>query len=49
MCSQDPFREYIKQSEPGRRDRACAWRTAIGLQDVDGLKTSEYRNCNTEY
>ena len=42
MCSQDPFKEYIKQSEPGRRDRAYAWRTAIGLQDVDGLKTSEY-------
>ena len=42
MCSQDPFKEYIKQSEPGRRDRAYAWSTAIGLQDVDGLKTSEY-------
>ena len=42
MCSQDSFKEYIKQSEPGRRDRAYAWRTAIGLQDVDGLKTSEY-------
>lgn len=38
----DPFREYIKESEPAKRDKGCAWHTAIGLQAVDGLKTSEY-------
>ncbi len=34
--------EYIKQGEPTRAERSYAWRTAIGLQDVDGLETSEY-------
>ncbi|MDO4487355.1 MAG: HNH endonuclease [Bacillota bacterium] len=38
----DPFKEYIKQSEPGKREKGYAWHTAIGLQAVDGLKTSEY-------
>lgn len=38
----DPFKEYIKQSEPSKRDRGYVWHTAIGLQAVDGLKTSEY-------
>lgn len=38
----DPFKEYIKESEPGKRDKGYAWHTAIGLQAVDGLKTSEY-------
>ena len=36
------FDEYIRQGEPAQRDRADAWRVAIGLQAVDGLKTSEY-------
>lgn len=36
------FEEYIKQGEPGRAERAQAWRTAIGLQAVDGLRTSDY-------
>ena len=36
------FDEYIRQGEPAQRERADAWRTAIGLQAVDGLKTSEY-------
>lgn len=40
--NKDPFREYIKQSEPSKRDKGYAWHTAIGLQAVDGLKTSEY-------
>ena len=39
---QDPFKEYIKQSEPNKRDKGYAWHTAIGLQAVDGLKPSEY-------
>ena len=34
--------EYIKQSDPGRIEKANAWKVAIGLQDVDGLKTSKY-------
>ncbi len=38
----DPFKEYIKESEPDKRDKSYAWHTAIGLQAVDGLKTSEY-------
>ena len=38
----DPFKEYIKQSEPDKRDKGYAWHTAIGLQAVDGLKPSEY-------
>lgn len=29
-------------AEPHKRERASVWRTAIGLQDVDGLKVSEY-------
>lgn len=40
--NQDPFKEYIKESEPGKRDKGYAWHTAIGLQSVDGLQTSEY-------
>ena len=36
------FDQYIRQGEAGQKERAQAWRTAIGLQAVDGLKTSEY-------
>ena len=36
------FDEYIRQGEPEQRVRAGYWQTAIGLQAVDGLKTSEY-------
>ena len=36
------FDEYIRQGEPQKKERAKAWRVAIGLQAVDGLKTSEY-------
>lgn len=36
------FDEYIRQGEPVQRERAEAWRVAIGLQAVDGLKTSEF-------
>lgn len=38
----DPFKEYIKQSEPDKRDKGYVWHTVIGLQAVDGLKLSEY-------
>ena len=34
--------EYIKQGEPGKIEKSEAWQTAIGLQAVDGLQTSEY-------
>ncbi len=34
--------EYIRQGEPQERERGRAWQTAIGLQEVDGLKTSNY-------
>ena len=40
--NRDPFKKYIKESEPGKREKGYAWQTAIGLQAVDGLKTSEY-------
>ena len=36
------FEQYIKQNEPDKQERAYAWQTAIGLQAVDGLKTSDY-------
>ena len=36
------FDEYIRQSEPGKQQKGYIWQTAIGLQDVDGLKPSEY-------
>lgn len=34
--------EYIRQGEAGKAEKSCAWKTAIGLQDVDGLETSAY-------
>lgn len=34
--------EYIKQGEPEKAEKSEAWQTAIGLQAVDGLRTSEY-------
>ena len=33
---------YFKAEEPGRRERAEAWATAIGLQKVDGLTPSQF-------
>lgn len=38
----DPFAEYFVLGEAGRADKAYAWQTAIGLQDVDKLRPSEY-------
>ncbi len=34
--------EYIIQGEPDQKERSLIWKTAIGLQDVDKLSTSEY-------
>lgn len=42
MMSYNSFTEYIKAVEPSKREKAYAWRTAIGLQAVDGLEPSEY-------
>lgn len=36
------FDEYIRQGEPSKKEKASIWQTAIGLQAVDGLQTSEY-------
>ena len=38
----DNFEEYIRQGEPNKAEKAKVWKTAIGLQQVDGLKPSEY-------
>ena len=38
----DPFKEYLKESEPDKVHKGYAWSTAIGLQAVDGLKPSKY-------
>ena len=38
----DPFKEYILKSEPTKKELGYSWYTAIGLQKVDGLETSEY-------
>ena len=34
--------EYIRQGEPDKVEKSNAWKTAIGLQYVDGLKPSKY-------
>ena len=39
---QKEFDEYIRQVEPFAQESANAWKTAIGLQQVDGLKPSSY-------
>lgn len=38
----EDFEEYIRQGEPDKKEKAYIWQTAIGLQAVDGLKTSDY-------
>lgn len=40
--SNDPFEEYRRDGDPSKRERSYAWHTAIGLQVVDGLETSNY-------
>ena len=40
--NKNQFTEYIRESESDKRNKGYAWHTAIGLQAVDGLKTSEY-------
>jgi fido (protein-threonine AMPylation protein) len=36
------FEEYIRQGEPDKKEKGIIWQTAIGLQQVDGLKPSAY-------
>ncbi len=36
------FDEYMRLDEPNQRAKSESWQAAIGLQDVDGLKTSPY-------
>ena len=36
------FEKYITQGEPEQKEKGYIWQTAIGLQDVDGLKPSDY-------
>jgi fido (protein-threonine AMPylation protein)/biotin operon repressor len=38
----DNFDEYLRQGEPNKAEKAKVWKTAIGLQQVDGLKPSDY-------
>ena len=38
----DIFEEYSKEKEPSKYYKSYAWKTAIGLQKVDGLEPSEY-------
>ena len=38
----DPFEEYIRQTEPSKKELGYAWYTAMGLQAVDGLEPSEH-------
>ena len=33
---------YLKQGEPDQKERGYIWHTAIGLQQTDGLKPSDY-------
>jgi len=38
----DFFEEYIKHTEPEKKEKAYAWSIGIGLQDVDGIKPSKF-------
>ncbi len=38
----DPFIEYLKENNPTEKQKKYSWYTAIGLQEVDGLETSDY-------
>ena len=42
MTDKSIFDEYLHQDDAQVRERAEAWRVAIGLQAVDGLRVSDY-------
>lgn len=44
----DNFDEYLRQLEPNKIEKAKIWKTAIGLQKVDGLETSLYLKENAK-
>lgn len=37
-----PFDKFKNDPDPKKREKAWAWSTGIGLQDVDGLSVSPY-------
>ena len=42
LVTEDPFVDYKREGDPSKQERRYAWQTAIGLQAVDGLETSDY-------
>ena len=38
----DNFEEYLRQGEPDKAEKAIVWKTAIGMQQMDGLVPSNY-------
>lgn len=38
----DPFEEFVNSSDSDIREKVNILKTAIGLQQVDGLKPSQY-------
>ena len=42
LSKMEDYSEYLIQGEPDKRERVRNWMTAIGLQDVDDLKPSQY-------
>jgi fido (protein-threonine AMPylation protein)/biotin operon repressor len=42
FMNMNDFEEYIRQGEPDRVEKSKNWQTAIGLQQVDGLRPSGY-------
>ena len=42
VVDRDTFTEYIRKLPSEKKELGLNWAMAIGLQDVDGLKTSDY-------
>lgn len=42
FLTMENFEEYLRQGEPDKAEKAKVWKTAIGLQQVDGLNPSHY-------
>ncbi|MCM1504397.1 MAG: Fic family protein [Muribaculum sp.] len=42
MEQYNEFEHYLRATEPGAKERAKLWLTAIGLQKVDGLEVSDF-------
>ena len=38
----EEFDQHLLQGKPGKRNKVQSWKTAIGLQEVDGLVSSAY-------